>query len=107
MDAVISGRAGTALLVNGQMLLSFDVDEPDALVPRAQSDLPYLFGDARDLQFLENTSQEQVRKRLELEYNVICALDLSLILMDATLSADVREEAAAELEELLSDAAVL
>jgi DNA-binding NtrC family response regulator len=107
MDAVISGRAGTALLVNGQTLLSFDVDEPDTLVPRAQSDLPYLFGDARDLQFLENISQEQVRKRLELEYNVIRALDLSLILMDATLSEGVREEAAAELEELFGDAAVL
>ena len=107
MDAVISGRAGTALIVDGNTLFSFDVDEPDTLVPRAQSDLPYLFGDARDLQFLENIGQQQIRKRLELEYNVVCALDLALILMDATLSAGVRQEAAAELEELFSDTTVL
>ncbi|MFL6273793.1 MAG: tetratricopeptide repeat protein [Blastocatellia bacterium] len=107
MDAVISGRAGTALIVDGNTLFSFDVDEPDTLVPRAQSDLPYLFGDARDLQFLENSGQEQIKKRLELEYNVVCALDLALILMDDTLSAEVRQEAAAELEELFRDTAVL
>ena len=107
MNAVISGRAGTALIVNGQTLLSFDVDEPETLVPRAQSDLPYLFGDARDLQFLQNTSQEQVKKQLEVEYNVTCALDLSLILMDASLSAGLREEAAVELEGLFRDVMVL
>jgi len=107
MDAVISGRAGTALLKDGNSLFSFDVDDMDRVVPRQQSDLPFLFGDANDLQFLENVDPAQARRQLELAHNNACALDLTLILLDAELSDEVRGEAAAELEALFADTQII
>ena len=107
MDAVISGRTGTALLMDGGSLFSFDVDDVDTCVPRQQSDLPFLFGDATDLQFLENVDPDQARHQLELAYNGACALDLTLILLDSELSAGIREEAAEDLEELFTNAQII
>jgi tetratricopeptide (TPR) repeat protein len=107
MDAVISGRSGTALLVEGNSLLSFDVDNPDTLVRRRQSDLPFLFGDAGDLQVLENVALDQIKRQLEFEYNSACALDLFLILLDPELSTGLRDEAAQELEILFTDTRII
>lgn len=107
MDAVISGRAGTALLIDGISMFSFDVDDLDTHVPRQQSDLPFLFGDASDIQLLENVDCDHARRLLELAYNGACALDLALILLDSERSAEVREEAAEDLEGLFTDAQII
>jgi tetratricopeptide (TPR) repeat protein len=107
MDAAISGRAGTALLLDGGSLLSFDVDDPATLVSRRPSDLPFLFGGADDLKVLEDIDRPTVAEALEREHNYACALDLALIILDSDLSDAVREEAAMALEELLADGDVL
>ncbi|HVF91099.1 MAG TPA: hypothetical protein VNH22_13605, partial [Blastocatellia bacterium] len=107
MNAVISGRAGTALLINGDLLQSLDVGDPDTLVPRRQSEVPFLFADSADLQFLENIDPLQVKKELELACNSSLALDLMLILLDVELSIEVRTEASTELEELFADSKVI
>ncbi len=103
MDAVISGRVGTALLINGDSLKSFSVDDPDSLVPRYSPDLRLLFGDAIDLQLLENTSRESVIQELKLAHNIASSLDLTLIALDSELTKEVREEAAKVLDNLLVD----
>jgi HEAT repeat protein len=103
MDAVISGRAGRALLLERDSLKSFDVDDPSKLVPRRQSDLPYLFGETQDLRAIENTDIESVRQELKHDCQWNWALDLALISLDAELPDDIRQEAIEGLDELLAD----
>jgi hypothetical protein len=103
MDAVISGRSGTALLIDGDVWLSFSVDDPDSPVYRSPADLRLLFGDAIDLLSLENTDRESVLKVLKLERSISSSLDLALMLLDRDLSENVREKAAAALENLIAD----
>ena len=102
-DAVISGRAGVALLLEEDSLSSFDVNDPSKLVPRQQADLHFLFGETRDLQILEDTTHEEIAQTLDRAYNCSCALDFALISLDSELSDETRTEAADALEELLAD----
>ena len=55
MNAVISGQTRTALLIDGDALVSFNLDAPEILQPRRESDFRFLFGEATDLRFIENT----------------------------------------------------
>ena len=103
MNAIVSGRSGRALIIEGDSLKSFDVSDPSTIVPRQQSDLPYLFGEAADLRLLENTSLDSVKQELRDDRNFTLALDLALISVDAELPEDIREEALVELDELLDE----
>ncbi|MFN2452945.1 MAG: hypothetical protein ABR577_01860 [Pyrinomonadaceae bacterium] len=107
MDAVISGQAGKALLLNGNSLTSFDVDDPATLVPGQQADLRFLFGEAGDLRILENTNLADVTRELRRARDCDDALDLTLISFDPELPAEIRREAIEELEELLADEYVI
>src|SRR5579885_3204581 len=107
MDAIISGRAGVALLVEGEVLSSFDVEDPATLLPRQPADLRLLFGEAPDVQFLEHVDRAEAARQLDLAFNQASALDLALILFDPELTGDVRDDAAVELERLLSDPPVV
>ena len=107
MDAVISGRAGKALLLDGDSLKSFDVDDPSKLVPRQQSDLPYLFGETQDLRLIENTDIESIRQELKHDCDFNWALDLTLISLDAELPDDIRKEAIEGTEGLLANNLVI
>jgi tetratricopeptide (TPR) repeat protein len=107
MDAVISGRAGRALLLGKDSLKSFDVDDPSKIVSRQQSDLPYLFGETQDLRAIENTDIESVRQELKHDCEWNWALDLALISLDAELPDDIRKEAIEGLDELLADDRVI
>jgi tetratricopeptide (TPR) repeat protein len=107
MDAVISGRAGRALLLEKDSLKSFDVNDPSTLVLRHQSDLPYLFGETQDLRAIENTDLESVQQELKHDCDWNWALDLTLISLDAELPDDIRKEAIEGLDELLADSRVL
>src|SRR2546430_14434587 len=107
MDAVISGRVGKALLLEGDSLRSFDVDDPGTFVPVRPSDYHLLFGDAPDVQFLEDTDAAAVARALEFEHNCACALDMALISLDPELSTGPRTEAVDALEELPRDQLVL
>src|SRR5437588_4534999 len=101
MDAVISGRAGKALLLDGGSLKSFDIDDPSKLVPRQQSDLPYLFGEGQDLRIIEDSDIQSVAQELEAESNLTLALDLTLISLDEELEDDIPKDALQDLDELL------
>ena len=107
MNAVISGRAGLALLIDDESLMSVDVDDLGTAIPRSRSDLRFLLGDATDLVLLENTDQTQIAQRLDLEHNMACALDMTLIALDPGASMDLRVEAIAALDELLADSRVM
>src|SRR6202140_3013907 len=101
MNAVISGTAGRALLVDGKSLKSFDVDDPSKLVDRRQSDLRYLFGEGRDLRSIENSDIGSIASELKSDSDSALALDLTLISLDEELEADIREDALRDLDELL------
>lgn len=102
MNAILSGRSGRALIIEGNSLRSFDVNDPSNVVPRQQADLPYLFGEAADLRVLENTTLESVERELRNDCNFTWALDLTLISLDPELAADVRKMAVDGLNELFS-----
>src|SRR5438876_3994724 len=103
MNAVISGTAGRALLIDGKSLKSFDVDDPSKLVARHQSDLPYIFGEGRDLRVIENADLDSIAKELKSEADFTLALDLTLVSLDAELEEDIRKDAIQDLDELLAD----
>lgn len=107
MNGLVSGRAGRALIIDGDALQSFDIDDTSRLIPRSQTDLQFLLGEARDLRILEDTSIEAVTEELQADYNFTLALDLTLISLDAELENDIREEALEGLEELLANAATV
>lgn len=103
MDALISGRAGIALLSDGQSLVSFDIGEADKFAPRRQEDLRFLFGEAGDIRQIEDTDPLSAAEELQRDYDCVCALDLALMTLDAELSEETRRETAEALDELLSD----
>jgi tetratricopeptide (TPR) repeat protein len=107
MKAIVSGRSGTALILDGDSLQSFDLDDPDNLMVRHLSELPYLFGEAQDLRILEHTDVAAVAHELEREHNFTCALDLTLISLDSELADDIRHEALQELEGLFTDGTLI
>lgn len=102
MNAIVSGRSGRALIIEGDSLKSFDVNDPSRIVPRQQDEFPYLFGEAADLRILENTNLESVERELRNERNFTWALDLTLIALDGEQARDIRKEAIVELEILLA-----
>src|SRR5438105_578030 len=106
MNAVISGTAGRALLIDGKSLKTFDVDDPSNLVVRHQSDLPFMFGEGRDLRVIENADLDSIAKELKSEADFTLALDLTLISLDAELEEDIRKDAIQDLDELLGDAQI-
>src|SRR5262245_48864467 len=100
IDAVISGRTGTALLIDGDSSFSFEVHN-QLLTPRQPYEWRFLFGDAKDLRYLEETSLSLVKETLQCAYNDVCALDLMMIILDSKLSDDVRQKAVEAIETLL------
>jgi RNA polymerase sigma-70 factor (ECF subfamily) len=104
MDVLISGEAGVALLIDGAALRSLGLGAAAQPIHRRREEVPYLFGDARDLQVLQNVAEREVAARLESAVARIDCLQLILILLDPTLAEDTRQEAAAEAEELLAQA---
>jgi len=104
MNALISGTAGRALVIDGNSLKSFDLDDPSNLAVRQQADMPYLFGEGRDLRIIENADLESIAKELKSDSDLSLALDLSLISLDGEMEEDIRKDAMHELDELLRDA---
>src|SRR5215213_4352002 len=107
MNAIVSGRSGRALILDGESLRSFDLDDPNNMTVRHPSELPYLFGEGKDLRILEGTNVASVADELEREQDFTCALDLNLISLDDELADDIRQEALEELEVLFADGTVM
>lgn len=102
MDAVISARAGVALLLDGDELSSIHADSIDERVPRRAADLHFLFGDVTDLEFIEDVDPVQTARQLERAVDSEEALHLVLMLLDPEMPVDIRQEAAEVLEELFT-----
>ncbi len=102
MDAMISGRGGLALVVEGDRLASIHAGEPQSTIPRHRNEVHFLLGEAQDFVAIENASREEVVRQLMLARDREEALQLALILLDPDLQSDIRQEAAGELEELFA-----
>lgn len=106
MEAVISGQAGVALLVDGDELYSIHVRDVRAAIARRPSEFNYLFGSATDLTFVENVSPGQVRRELVTAADGQVITQLTLLLLAPDRPREIRETAASELSELLVENAV-
>lgn len=106
MNALISGRTGRALIVDGESLASFDVGDPSILIPRHIGELPFLFGDAVNLRVIEDSDIDTIRRELQHSHDCESAMDLTLISLDPELSNEIRREAIEDLEGLLSNSVV-
>ena len=102
MNAIISGNAGIALLVDGEQLSSYHIDSPEKRVPRGPEEYPLLFAGNSDLEFLDDVTPEEVHRRLTRAADRARSLNLALLLIDGTWSAATRESAGTELESLLT-----
>lgn len=100
MQTVISGRAGIALLLEGNELRYVRAGSGEIVRCREQ-DVPHLLGDATDLQFLDGLGLPEAARRLELATAQAEALHLALILLDPELPPAVRRSAADDLPDLL------
>jgi tetratricopeptide (TPR) repeat protein len=105
MNAVISGCAGVAILVEGQNLFSIDVLHP-ARVPRRAADVSHLLGEGRDLVFLEDVALDEVQRRLLEASDAEDGLRMVLRLLDGELAEEIRTDAAEDLEGLLASPGV-
>jgi CheY-like chemotaxis protein len=102
MNAVISGRAGVAVLLQDDQLFSLELDKPGELIPRRPDEYHLLIGEGTDLEFLEEVDPTAAWQRLE---HAVCreeALDVSVLLLDGELTEAIRTQAAADLEECLA-----
>lgn len=90
MDAILSGRAGRAVVFDGERWLSVDLDR-DAEPRRCSAgDARFLLSDARDIVRISHTSLEAVRDRLSLARDQDDALQLALFTLDGALSVETR-----------------
>jgi hypothetical protein len=107
MDAFVSGRAGVAIIVDGDRLLSMSLEAHAPPTPCTTRDVRFLLGDARDLLIVEGKTMDEIRAHLMVARDHDYALQLTLFTLDAELSDDTREESALALEELLARDGVL
>jgi hypothetical protein len=106
MDAVVSGRAGVALVLDGEQTFYLRSGAPIDRVPCAPTDFRWLFGDASDLRFLPDITADELAIELETAQDTDTALHLSLALLDSELSDETRAEVAEDLNQILASSAV-
>jgi hypothetical protein len=104
-NAIVSGRAGLALLTDGPAVYSLDprLIEP---IARRPEEFYLLFGSSRDFEFLEDAPRDAIANCLSAAIRREQALDLALTLLERDYDEDIRREAAEELDERLADDAV-
>lgn len=102
MDVLISGQAGIAVLIQGDTVTSYSLDEPEFSVPQSSSALPYLLADATDVLEFKELSLSEIHSQLDTAWRKDRILQLTLILLDAGDEPETRIAAAECLEELLN-----
>lgn len=102
MDAILSGRAGRAVVFDGERWLSVDLDRDAEPRRCSASDARFLLSDARDIVRISHASLEAVRDRLSLARDQDDALQLALFTLDGALSVETRREAVRELQRQLA-----
>src|SRR4051794_13949369 len=98
MDAIISGRAGVAILLGSECQCLRATGET---TPIRAEDVPLLIRGYPDIRALEDLTFDAIQSELNLEVSSDESLHLTLILLDACRSRDIKGEAAAELDVLL------
>src|SRR6266478_2375954 len=101
-NAVICGRLGMSVLVDGAEVYSFATtdDEP---VRRQAEEFAYLFSTPRDFEFVQRAPLEGISRVLHICHQREQALDVLLILFDKAYPTDIRQDAAEDLKGLLAD----
>ena len=103
MNAVLSGRAGIAVIRDGERCLCLDYGVGNWVEYPPEEDTWHIFGECRDFEFLEQINLELVQARLKGAVREADALDLTLTLLDTCSYADdTLTTAAEELEEHLT-----
>jgi hypothetical protein len=100
MDALISGQAGVAILLDGDKLFSVGREKPDIIVHRQEREINFLLGDAEDLELFSGIDLPGVVKQLHMSCCRVDALHLILILLDPEISPRTRQLAASKVETL-------
>ena len=103
MEAVVSGRAAAAVVLDKENTFLIRADEPENPVALGKADPLAFLGEAADLCYLEDVGQSDVVHVLESEVRKEEALHLMLILLDGTNPDALREEAAEILEEYIGN----
>jgi RNA polymerase sigma factor (sigma-70 family) len=106
MDALISARAGIAVLIEDQGLALLQAGSLGEAIPCQAEELHLLFGEALDLQILEGMNRNEIVQRLDREAAGQDALQVALILLDPELPGEIRYEAAKDLNLLLVKAEI-
>ena len=102
MKTVLSGRAATALVIDGDTWYRIDADRIEDTKPSGPHEWPLLFGACQDIQFLDVGSYAEVRDTLSTAVDLDHALSLALICLDAETRSSTRELAARDLETMLA-----
>ena len=96
MNAVISGQAGVAVLVDGLKLASIHAGSDGEAIGRRPEEIRFLLNDARDLEFVKSIGQAEAARRLEIATSKYDALHIALILLDGELADDLTARDLAE-----------
>src|SRR3954465_12568036 len=103
MDALVSGRAGVAVVLGSEPFL---IDERGIKTPVSLDAIPLMLHGYGDLLALEDVPSDTVVDELILHTATDDSLHLTLILLDRDMPRDVRVDAAGALEELVQNTTV-
>ena len=101
MYAAVSGQLGSAFLIDGNKYHLVTSSEPEVLVAAGKDDFGDFYRRAQDLEYLENSSLPEIKKRLCRAAEEQDVLTVATLLMDRSSSFEVRRLAADTLEEYL------
>jgi tetratricopeptide (TPR) repeat protein len=102
MEALVSGRAGMALVLDGNRVAALHADRPAELLDCPGWQVRRLLGETKDFQLLKGADLAGIGRELALATEQAEALHVTLILLDETLTIDTRQTAAEDLEELFA-----
>ena len=107
MDALISGQAGVALLIQGNEVSTLGSESDRKEYPSSFACVPYVLAGASDVVQVQGTTRSDVVRRLKSAWSSDRALQTFLILLDASETVDNRQLSAECLSELFEDNQVL
>jgi tetratricopeptide (TPR) repeat protein len=102
LKVLISGQAGLAVIVDGDGVASIDV-ETRHRIARSPQEWPYMLSDANDVYELNDISDAEIVKELDLAWQKDRSLHLVLVLLDRDADKKARQESATYLDEFLAD----
>jgi tetratricopeptide (TPR) repeat protein len=103
MDALVSGQAGIAILVQGTEALLVSMDALDSEFVCSPNSIPYLLDGTSDVVELKAVSKETAILQLQLAWKFDRALHLILILVDGEEESETRMMAAECIPDLVVD----